>query len=178
MQKAGRNPAGIEIKGNGQFSQNALSILLGVCSIAHTYRTVSAEVNWLSLMKCSPSKHVQFQDALWHHPTNQPILKYGIEKLDVTSFSNLVEERCIESFVIGVCISKFLDDSVENAANFSVYFPTFFYNWMNSTDKKFQQQQLRERMKHLRNVDDLQQILVPVYRPNHRGLIFVDLASA
>lgn len=71
VQKAGRNPTGIEIKGNGQFSQNALSILPGVCSIAHTYRTVSAEVNWLSLMKCSLGKHVQFQDALWHHPTNQ-----------------------------------------------------------------------------------------------------------
>ena len=37
--------------------------------------------------------------------------------------------------------------------------------------------QLRERVEQLAYSDDLQQILVPVYMPNHWGLIFVDLAS-
>ena len=40
---------------------------------------------------------------------------------------------------------------------------------MCSNDKQFQQYQLRERLKLLRNIDDLKQILV--------GLIFVDIAN-
>ena len=47
---------------------------------------------------------------------------------------------------------------------------------MNFDDKAFQQQQLRESLKELRNINDLDQILLPVYMPNHWGLIFMDLA--
>ena len=47
---------------------------------------------------------------------------------------------------------------------------------MNSDDKAFQQQQLRESLKELRNINDLDQIVLPVYMPNHWGLIFMDLA--
>ena len=46
---------------------------------------------------------------------------------------------------------------------------------MSCNDKNFQQLQLSEITKHLSNIDDLQQILVPVYMPNHWG--FVDLAQ-
>ena len=59
---------------------------------------------------------------------------------------------------------------MENGANFSVYCPTEFYDWMSSTDKKFQEQQLR-------HIDDLQQILVPVYMLNHWELVFVNLVN-
>ena len=48
---------------------------------------------------------------------------------------------------------------------------------MSSDDKAFQQQQLRESVKELKNVNDLYQILLPVYMPNHWGLIFIDLAN-
>ena len=75
---------------------------------------MSAEANWLSKMKCSSVELVHLQDALWHHPTNQPILKYGKKGLDSTSFSDLVEERYIDSFAIDICISKFLDGAKEN----------------------------------------------------------------
>ena len=47
---------------------------------------------------------------------------------------------------------------------------------MSCNDKNFQQLQLKKRTKQLSNINDLQQILVPVYMPNHWGLIFVDLA--
>jgi len=59
---------------------------------------------------CSPGDLVLLRDALWHHPASQPILKHGNKQLD-TSFSDLVEERYIDSFVIDICISKFLDES-------------------------------------------------------------------
>ena len=126
---------------------------------------------------CSPGDLVQLQDALWHHPASQPILKHGNKRLDTTSFSDLVEERYIDSFVIDICISKFLEESKQSGNNFTVYFPTEFYDWMSSNDMQFQQHQLRERLKLLRNIDDLKQILVPVYMPSHWGLIFVDVAN-
>ena len=43
-----------------------------------------------------------------------------------------------------------------------------------SSNNKFQQLQLTEK---LVNVHDLQQILMPVYMPNHWGLIFIDVAN-
>ena len=61
--------------------------------------------------------------------------------------------------------------------NSTVYFSTEFHDWMSSDDKAFQQQQLRESVKELRNINDLDQILLPVYIPNHWGLIFIDLAN-
>ena len=57
---------------------------------------------------------MQLQDALWHHPASQPILKHGNKRLDTTSFSDLVEERYIDSFVIDICISKFLEESKQS----------------------------------------------------------------
>ena len=175
--KAGMNPTGVDIVGKGWFSESALCILKRFCTLADTSRKVAAEANWLSKMKCSSEDLVRLQDALWHHPTNHPILKYGKKGLDSTSFSDLVEERYIDSFVIDICISKFLDDAREEGKNDTVYFPTEFYDWMSCNDKNFQQLQLREATRHISNVDDLHQILVPVYMPNHWGLIFVDLAQ-
>ena len=175
--KAGKNPRAIDFQGVGQFSENALSVLTRFCAIADMYRKVSVEANWLSQMKCSPGDLMRLQDALWHHPTTRPILKHGKKKLDGTSFSDLVEERYVDSFVIDICIDKFLYEARENGINSTVYFPTEFHDWMSSDDKAFQQQQLRESVKELRNINDLDQILLPVYMPNHWGLIFIDLAN-
>lgn len=168
--KAAKNPTGIEIQGEGQFSENALYILKRYCTIAYTHCKVSAEVRWLLQMKCSPGDVVQLQNTLSHHPASSPILKNGKKGLDATSFSDLVEERYIDSFVIDICISKFLDESRANGKGVTVYFPTEFYDWMSSSDKKFQQLQLREKVEQLANGDDLQQILVPVYMPKPLGL--------
>ena len=125
-QKAGKNPTGIDIVGKGQFSESALCTLKRFCTLAHTSHKVSAEANWLSQMRCSSGDLMRLQDALWHHPTNRPILKYGKKGLDATSFSDLVEERYINNFVIDICISKFLDEARENGKNDTVYFPTEF----------------------------------------------------
>lgn len=65
----------------------------------------------------------------------------------------------------------------EKIVRMTLYFPTEFYDWMNCNDKYSQQLQLKDATKHLSNIDDLQHILVPVYMPNHWGLIFVDLAQ-
>ena len=175
--KVGKNPRAIDFQGIGQFSENALTVLTRFSAIVDMYRKVSVEANWLSQMKCSPGDLVRLQDALWHHPTTQPTLKHGKKRLDGTSFTDLVEERNVDSFVIDICISKFLNEARENGINSTVYFPTEFHDWMSSDDKAFQQQQLRESVKELRNINDLDQILLPVYMSNHWGLIFIDLAN-
>lgn len=139
--KASMNLTAIDIVGKGRFSESALCIRKHFCTLADTTCKVSAEANWLSKMKSSSEDLVQLQDALWHYPTNQPILKYGKKGLDSTSYSDLVEERYINSFVIDISISKFLDDARENGNNDIVYFPTEFYDWMSCNNKNFQQQQ-------------------------------------
>ena len=128
-------------------------------------------------MKCSPKDLVQLQNALWNVSASQPILEHGTKNLDSTSFSDLVEERYIDSFVIDICISKFLDKAREAGKSFTVFFPSEFYDWMRSNDKEFQKRKLRENVEQLKQVNDLQQILVPVYLPNHWGLMFVDLVN-
>lgn len=128
--KAGKKPRGIEIIGIGKFNDNALSILQRFFGIADTYRKVSAEADWLTQMKCSPQDLAQLQDALWHHPASQPILKHGKKMLDATSFSDLVEERYVDSFIIDIGIGKFLDESRENGKNITVYFPSELNEWM------------------------------------------------
>lgn len=179
-QKAGTNPTGIEIEGLGQFSESALAVLKRFCVIAQMYHKVTSEAKWLSQMKFSPGEVVQLQDALWHHSATSPILRYGKKGIDSTSFADLVEERYVDSFIIDICISKFLDEFSIKEKNTTVYFPTEFYVWMSSNDKNFQQLQLSEVVNlQLANtcITDLQQMLVPVYMPNHWGLIFIDLAN-
>lgn len=49
---------------------------------------------------------------------------------------------------------------------------------MSFDDEAFQKQlQLKESVKELRNIDDLDQILFPVYMPNLWRLIFLRLAN-
>lgn len=54
-------------------------------------------------------------------------------------YFDFVEEWYIDSFVIDICISKFLDDVRENGKNDIVYFFIEFYDWMSCNGKNFQQ---------------------------------------
>lgn len=110
-QKTGKNPTGVEFEGLGQFSENAIRILTDFCKITETHHKVSAKANWLLQMKFTPRHLVQLQDVLWHHSSTRPILTHGRKGIDATSFSDLVGERYIDSFVIDICISKFLDEA-------------------------------------------------------------------
>ena len=103
-------------------------------------------------------------------------MRCGNKATDPTSFSDLVEERYIDSFLVDTCSSKFLGDHTVNITNVTVYFPTDFYQWTNS-DKNFQQLQLSARVEQLANISDLQQILVAVYMPNHWGLLVIDVIN-
>ncbi|RMX55251.1 hypothetical protein pdam_00021351 [Pocillopora damicornis] len=139
------------------------SLKMPYLSCVDTHHKVSEEAKWLFQMKCSPKDLVQLQNALWNVSASQPILEHGTKNLDSTSFSDLVEERYIDSFVVDICKSKSLDKAREIGKGFTVFFPSQFYNWM--------------RSKQLKQVNDLQQILMQIYLPNHWRLMFVDLVN-
>ena len=65
-QNAGRNPSGIEIEGRGEFSETSLSVL----------QTISSERNWLLGINCSPGDLALIQNAFWHHPATNPLLRH------------------------------------------------------------------------------------------------------
>ena len=175
--KAGKNPSGIEIEVKGEFSENSLSVLQQFCTITATYHKVSSERNWLSGINCCPGDLALLQDALWHHPASIPFLRYEKKGIDPTSFADLVEERYIDSFIIDVCISKFLDESGGDGGNPTVYFPTDLFDWMTVSDRNFVKKQLANKTAKSNNGNNLQQILVPVYMPNHWGLVYIDLLN-
>lgn len=63
--------------------------------------------------------------------------------------------RSVDSFVIDICISKFLDKAREVGKGVTVFFPSEFYDWMRSNDKEFQKRKLRENVELLKQVNDL-----------------------
>jgi len=78
---------------------------------------------------------VLIQDALWHHSATTPILRFGRKSINVNS-SELTGERYIDSFVIDICIRKYLE-ARENGNDDTLYFPSEFYDWMKSSDRSF-----------------------------------------
>lgn len=177
-QNTGKIPTGIEIEGKGEFSETSLSILKQFCRIAETYHKVSSERNWLMGMNCSSRDLALIQDALWHHPATFPFLRHERKGIDPTSSADLVEERYIDSFIIDICISKILDETLVGRRNNTVYFPTEVFLWLESRDKKFIQKQLADTIARSSDGDNLQQILLPVHMPNHWGLVFIDLLNS
>lgn len=177
QRRNGTHPSGVRICGTGQFSEDGLSILKKFCSLASTKWKVSSEANWLSQLKCSVADLVPIQDALWHHSANTPILRFRRKSIDVTSFSELTGERYIDSFVIDICIGKYLEEARENGNDYTLYFPSEFYDWMKSIDRSFKHTWVADIASELLSLNNLQQILAPVHLPNHWGLSVVDVAN-
>lgn len=174
--KRGNGPCGVQILGLGEFSQDGLTVLKQFSNIANTTNKVKAEAHWLSQTNCTSQELAILQDTLWHQSPTSPILRHGRKTIDVISFCDLIEERYIDSFMIDVCISKYLEESAAGHGK-TLYLPTEFYDWMGTNNKNFKCQQLSERASLLDNFSSLQQILVPVHIVNHWGLIYIDLAN-
>ena len=138
---------------------------------------MSSEANWLAQLKCSLADLGRLQEALWHHPGNSLILRFGKKSINVISFPDLAEERYIDSFIIDISISKYIEETRTNGNNDTMYFPTEVYEWMKSSNATFKQTKVTKETSRLTNFDSLKQILVPVHMPNHWGLVVVDLAN-
>lgn len=136
-QNTSKIPTGIVIEGKGEFSETSLSILKQSCRIAATYHKVSSKRNRLLGMDCSPRHLALIQDALWHFPSTCPFLRHERKGIDPTSFADLVEERYIDSFIIDICISKILDETLVGRGNHTAYFPMEVFLWLESKDQKF-----------------------------------------
>lgn len=175
--RKGTNPSGVKITGMGQFSEEGLAFLKQFCAIADTNRKVSSEANWLAHLKCSSADVGWLQKALWHHSASTVILRHGIKSIDVTSFSDLVEERYIDSFVINISIAKFIEEARASGKDDTLYFPSEVYEWLKSSKKEFKQAKLAKETSKMKSFYQLKRILLPVHMPNHWGLSCVDLPS-
>ena len=101
------NPLGVVISGLGQFSEQGLRILKKFCAISETKHKVTAESKWLAELNCTQDELKLIQRVIWNKPTANPSLACDYKAVDVLSFSDLAEERYIDSFVIDVSIREF-----------------------------------------------------------------------
>jgi len=175
--KEGNNPCGVVIPGLGQFSEQGLRTLKNFCVISDTKHKVSAEARWLAELNCTQRELELLQSVLWNKPTTGRILACDHKAIDVLSFSELVEERYIDSFVIDVSISKYIEESYSQGQENTLYLPTEFFQWMQVQDKDFKLRKLKERASQIALFDTVCQILVPVFMVNHWGLIYINIAD-
>ena len=175
--KKGNHPSGITIQGLGQFSERGLAILRKFSVISDTKHRIAAEACWLNQINCTTQQLAALQDVLWNRPTTSVVFRCDHKAIDVLSFWDIVEERYIDSFVIDVCISKYLKESYTQGREDVLYFPVEFFQWMQLDNKAFKLRQLGERASQMTSFTNLQQILVPVHMLNHWGLIYINLVE-
>ena len=118
---------------------------------------MSSEANWLAELKCSSADLGRLQDALWHHPGNSLILRFGKKSIDVMSFSDLAEERYIGCFIIDISIGKYIEEASANGNNDTIYFPTEVYEWMKSSKATFKQTKVTKETSSFMNFGSLKQ---------------------
>ncbi|XP_068739054.1 uncharacterized protein [Montipora capricornis] len=132
--KKGNNPCGVVIPGLGQFSEQSLRILKRFCAISEAKHKVTAEATWLAEVDCTQRELELLQSVLWNRPATSSLLACDHKAIDVLSFSELAEERYIDSFVIDVCISKYIEEYYLQGKKDTLYLPTDFFQWMQVQD--------------------------------------------
>ena len=149
------NPLDVVISGLGQFSEQGLRTLKTFCAISETKHKVTAESKWLAELNCTQEELKLIQRVLWNKPTANPILVCDYKAIDVLSFSDLAEERYIDSFVIDVSISKYIEESYSQGHENTLYLPTEFFQWMQVQDKGFKLGKLNERASQITLFDNV-----------------------
>ena len=175
-QRKVNHPSGVAIQSFGQFSEPGIRTLRWFCLVAETKCKVAAEARWLSMLKCTPGELTVLQDVLWQRPPTSTILRFESKSI-VISFRDLAEERYINSFIIDVSISKYIEESATLGREDTLYFPTEFFQWMQVGDRAFKLGKLKAGALQVAVLENLQQILVPVHMTNHWGLIYVNLSG-
>lgn len=129
------------------------------------------------MLKFTPGELTLLQDVLWNQPPTSTILRFESKSIDIILFCDLAEERYIDGFIIDVSISKYIEASTTLGREDTLYFPTEFFQWMQVGDRAFKLGKLKARALRVAVLENLQQILVPVYMTNHWGLIYVSLSG-
>ena len=143
--RKGNRPSGIVVQGPGHFSEQGLRTLRKFCEISKTKRKIAAEAHWLFGIQCSSQERALLQDILWNRPMTSAILRCHNKAIDALSFCDLVEERYIDSFVIDVCITKYIEESFMQGREDTLFFPTDFFHWLNCDHKDFKLLQLEKK---------------------------------
>ena len=78
------------------------------------------------------------QSVLWNRPTTSSVLRFGPNSIDVISICDLSEERYIDSFVIDMCIGKYIKESNIKEREDTLHLPTEFFQWMQVNEQQKQ----------------------------------------
>lgn len=112
---------------------------------------------------------------LWNKPPTSQVLSCNHKVIYVLSFSDLVEERYIDNFAIDVCVDKYIEESYKKETDCTLYFPTEVFQWMEVSNKEFKLMKLKERTSKVPNINNVCQVLLPVFMMNHWGLIYINI---
>lgn len=129
------------------------------------------------MLKFTPGELTLLQHVLWNQPPTSTILRFESKSIDIILFCDLAEERYIDGFIIDVSISKYIEASTTLGREDTLYFPTEFFQWMQVGNRAFKLGKLKARALRVAVLENLQEILVPVYMTNRWGLIYVSLSG-
>ena len=163
----GKNPTGVSIEGLGSFTETSLRLLKKFCSISNSKNKLAAEAKWLSGLKWEKEGQLHLiQSVLWNKPPTSQVLSCNHKVIDVLSFSDLVEERCINS------IEKYIEESYKQETDYTLYFPTEVFQLDGGLKQRLQtHENERENIKSTKN-----QCLTSIascFQMNHWGLIYI-----
>lgn len=120
------------------------------------------------------TKICAIKDVLWNKSTGETVLRAGNKSIDVESFSNLVEERYLDNFIIDVCILRFLQDCQGSKA---LYMPPETYTWLQTGNDQFVYRKTSEVLS-ASNENELDLIFCPLHvNQSHWGIVIIDLVG-
>jgi len=83
------------------------------------------------------------------------MMRFGKKSIDLISFSDLAEERYVDSFIIDISIGKYTEEARANGNDDTSYFPTKVFEWMMSSNATLTQAQVTKETSSLTSFDTL-----------------------
>ena len=155
------HPSGIKIPSFGNFDLQALDVLKKFCLAATSKKEISSEERWIFKSQTRKEKK-EIKRALWHTVTNKPILKFQRKAIDPISYSDLVEERYLDNFVIDIFIGKYEEQARQHGNYTTLYLPSEFFFWMSWNKREFQCEKLAHLLESTKP-EKITQILAPIH---------------
>ena len=125
LEEADCSSVKIEIPTYGCFNAVGLSLLEDFVAINKIKQDVEFKLNWLSDLKSSdPQRYDLLKSFLFHKTENFEIAAFDLCGIDVGSFSTLVGECYIDSFIMNFLIKKYLSLMLDDRKKCFIYLET------------------------------------------------------
>ena len=131
------------------------------------------ELNWLSDLKSSdPQIYDLLESFLFHKTENFEIAAFDLCGIDVGSFSTLVEERYIDSFIMNFPIKKYLSSMIDDRKKCFIYLETDLFKNSLKNDQPTGDNFVRDALS--KNPDAKIVFMALHMNDNHWGIIIVN----